>query len=56
MSSELPEDVNRWPADPWRLLGIERGASERDAKRAYFKMARKFKLDPLAVVMQVLFL
>ncbi len=45
MSSELPEDVNRWPADPWRLLGIERGASERDAKRAYFKMARKFKPD-----------
>ena len=41
----LPEDSSRWPNDPFELLNLERTVDARTAKRAYFKLIRKFKPD-----------
>lgn len=43
MSAELPDDVARWPKDPYRLLGVERTATEADVRRAYAALIRRFK-------------
>ena len=40
---DLPDDITRWPADPFELLGLAPSASEADAKRAYTKLIRRFK-------------
>lgn len=45
MKSHLPEKIADWPEDPFRLLGIEQGADERSAKRAYTKLVRCYKPD-----------
>ncbi len=39
----LPENPADWPTDPFRLLGIDRTAAARDAKRAYLKLIKLFK-------------
>jgi hypothetical protein len=39
----LPDDVARWPVDPYALLGIDANVDERGLKRAYAKLIRKFK-------------
>ena len=43
--SDHPEDHNLWPSDPFDLLRIKRSDDARTAKRAYFKLIRKFKPD-----------
>ena len=43
--TDLPEDINHWPNDPFRLLGIDRSTDARSARRAYFKLIKKFKPD-----------
>jgi len=43
MSTPLPDDVNRWPTDPYRLLGIERGAAPAEVRKAYTRLIRQFK-------------
>lgn len=43
--SDLPEDLNLWPSDPFELLNVKRTDDARTAKRAYFKLARKYKPD-----------
>lgn len=43
--SDLPEDLNAWPNDPFKLLNLERSVDARTAKRAYFKLIRKYKPD-----------
>ena len=44
MSEHLPsDDPSSWPRDPFKLLGIARGASEREVKRAYHDLIRKYK-------------
>lgn len=40
---ELPADLARWPADPYRLLGVQFGVSTRDLRRAYLNLVRQFK-------------
>lgn len=40
---ELPDDVNRWPDDPAKLLGVAQDVSRRDLKRAYTRLIRRFK-------------
>lgn len=40
---DLPDDPRDWPADPFALLGVGRGASETDVKRAYTRLIRRFK-------------
>lgn len=48
----LPEDSSRWPNDPFELLNLERTVDARTAKRAYFKLIRKFKPDRFPVEFQ----
>src|SRR5262245_25458622 len=43
MSTPLPDDVNRWPTDPYRLLGIERGASATEARKATTRLTPQYK-------------
>ena len=44
MSDHLPSDnPSTWPRDPYKLLGVARGASEREVRRAYHNLIRKFK-------------
>jgi hypothetical protein len=40
---ELPDDPSDWPSDPFELLGVARGTSEPDIKRAYTRLIRRFK-------------
>ena len=39
----LPEDYSRWPADPFELLGVERGGDPKDLKRAYTRLIKVYK-------------
>ena len=48
----LPEDPSRWPNDPFELLNLERSVDARTAKRAYFKLIRRFKPDRFPVEFQ----
>jgi hypothetical protein len=41
--ADLPDDMSGWPADPFALLGVPRGSSETDLKRAYTRLIRRFK-------------
>ncbi|HVJ85787.1 MAG TPA: J domain-containing protein [Caulifigura sp.] len=45
MSHELPEDESQWPSDPWRVLGVDREAGERAARKAYAALIRRFPPD-----------
>ncbi|MBT5018208.1 DnaJ domain-containing protein [Planctomicrobium sp.] len=38
----LSDDPRHWPSNPFALLGITREATERDAKRAYTRLIRKY--------------
>ena len=42
---ELPEEFHLWPDDPFDLLNLKRSDDARTAKRAYFKLIRKYKPD-----------
>ena len=39
----LPEDVTRWPSDPFELLGVRRGSDEKELKRAYQRLLRVYR-------------
>lgn len=54
MTFELPDDLQRWPRDPYQLLGLDRAADERTAKRAYFKLIKKFKPDKFPAEFQLI--
>jgi hypothetical protein len=41
--SSLPEDVRRWPSDPFKLLGVPRNVAPLDLKRAYTRLIRAYK-------------
>jgi hypothetical protein len=41
--SDLPEDLARWPDDPYELLGVRPGIAPRDLRRAYTQRIRTFK-------------
>ncbi|WP_439621921.1 DnaJ domain-containing protein [Gemmata sp.] len=43
MPDELPDDPERWPRDPYELLGVRHTATETDLKRAYTRLIRRFK-------------
>ncbi len=43
--SELPDDMNQWPRDCFDLFGISNSASEKELRRAYFRLIKKFKPD-----------
>jgi hypothetical protein len=40
---QLPEDPSHWPSDSFELLGVKRGASEKELRRAYNQLIRRFK-------------
>ena len=52
--TDLPEKSGSWPSDPFELLNLERSTETdaRTAKRAYFKLIRKFKPDRFPVEFQ----
>ena len=54
MSKELPEDPNRWPSNPFELLGVARNASEKEIRRAFFRLAKKYKPDKDPVQFQLI--
>jgi hypothetical protein len=39
----LPEDLRRWPDDPFTVLGIPPGADKKTARRAYAKRIRQYR-------------
>lgn len=39
----LPENLADWPQDPFSVLGVGRDASERELRRAYHALIRKYK-------------
>ncbi|HEX7375983.1 MAG TPA: J domain-containing protein [Pirellulales bacterium] len=41
--SELPDDVRRWPKDPFQLLGVPRDVPPRELKRAYTRLILAYK-------------
>jgi hypothetical protein len=41
--SDLPDDVRRWPSDPFQLLGVPRDVPPRELKRAYTRLIRAYK-------------
>lgn len=41
--SDLPDDVRRWPSDPFKLLGVPRNVPPLELKRAYTRLIRAFK-------------
>lgn len=41
--SDLPDDVRRWPSDPFQLLGVPRDVPPRELKRAYTRLIRVYK-------------
>ena len=43
MSAPLPDDLNGWPLDPFRLLGVDRKSDAKTARRAYVRLIRRFK-------------
>jgi len=44
MTSEpLPDDVNEWPDDPFRILGVPPNADLDTIRRAYAQLIRRFK-------------
>jgi hypothetical protein len=43
MSEHLPDDLRKWPTDPYQLLGVGPDVSTRELKRAYTALIRRFK-------------
>lgn len=41
--SDLPDDVRRWPSDPFKLLGVPRNVAPLELKRAYTRLIRAYK-------------
>jgi hypothetical protein len=39
----LPDDISRWPNNPWVLLGVSPGVSQRELRRAYAGLVRAYK-------------
>jgi len=39
----LPDDVRRWPPDPYALLGVTPAVSARDLKKAYARLIRQYR-------------
>jgi len=43
--TDLPNNHEDWPENPYELLGIEPSTDEKTARRAYFKLVKKYKPD-----------
>src|SRR4051812_230515 len=39
----LPDDVSRWPRDPYTLLGVSLDTPLREVKKAYAQLLRRFR-------------
>ena len=42
-ADHLPEDIRRWPRDPYQILGIAPRCDPREARMAYAQLIRQFK-------------
>ena len=43
MSDHLPDDPAEWPDNPYSILGVPHGVEEKELKRAYVRLIRRFK-------------
>src|SRR5262245_58458528 len=43
MSVHLPEDIRRWPRDPYQVLGVAPRCDPLEARKAYTRLIRHFK-------------
>ncbi len=41
--SDLPEDYNLWPSDPYKLFNVPVGSDLKEVKRAYTRLIKQFK-------------
>lgn len=41
--SDLPDDMSRWPSDPYALLGVTPGTPTREIRKSYTNLIRRFK-------------
>ena len=39
----LPDDIRRWPRDPYQVLGVASPCDPREARKAYTRLIRRFK-------------
>ncbi len=39
----LPDDLSRWPSDPFDLLGVTHRDDAKTVRRAYLRLARRYK-------------
>jgi len=43
--TDLPDNHEAWPSNPYELLGIEQSVDKKTARRAYTKLVKKYKPD-----------
>jgi len=43
--TDLPNNHQDWPTNPYELLGIEQSTDEKTARRAYFNLVKKYRPD-----------
>jgi len=39
----LPKNIRDWPSDPFKLLGVEVNVTERDLRRSYVRLIKRYK-------------
>lgn len=43
--SDLPDDIEQWPRDCFQILGVPIYVGEKELRRAYFRLVKKYKPD-----------
>lgn len=43
MSDFLPDDLAQWPGDPYELLGVTNTTAQRQVRKSYARLIRRFR-------------